>query len=203
MKFNNQKHSLLFAVMTFALLFTVQVSQVNGQTKRSNKSKKTQNQTKNPVQKSDETSNWFTFTGVDEEFSLKTPINFKPITTKRNDLTTARQYGGDNDKITLSIVLQEMGLPANNPYIDEFAPDYERITAKLLREGGFEVISFRRISPNTVDWEQWNPNNYHTLSRHIVKNARLYSLSCTSNKINQEVDRKLCRVFFNSFKFLD
>lgn len=200
-------------ILTF-FLFVGGVSTTHAQTIRTrSKSINSQNIRKQEVQKKQTVNNnqdlgLFTFVGPDDDFSVKTPVKFKFLSSKPNNLTSARLYGGSNDEVTLSIVLQEMDFASDNPYNNEFAPDYERMTAKLFLEKGSKVISFRRVVPNVVDWEHWHPAERsgewrNTLERQVINNGRLYSLSCGSALNNQEVNKNLCKTYFNSFKLLD
>lgn len=66
----------------------------------------------------------------------------------------------------------------------------------------------RRIAPSISESEYWDPNDektgyQHSFNRSILHQGRFYFLSCGRLVEDIEVDKKVCRMFFNSFKLLD
>jgi hypothetical protein len=115
-----------------------------------------------------------------------------------------RRYLVFTDVMMLVISFQDLGYAPNDPFINGVAPAYEQKVEESARRLGWKIVGIRRLSRSVVETEAWerskSPNGYvHSISRTIVRNGQAYDLQCRSMFLNQEIDRRICGRFLNSF----
>lgn len=152
---------------------------------------------------------WFSFTGPDGDFSLAFPAKPQPFESDiEGPVTTIRHYhlstkGGKY----FSVNIQDMGGDPRSRDANEFDQDNESSVAVAARERGERVVQVHRLARNVFEMEVWQPvtdtpKNLHRLDHAILRRGRLYTLGCGSLIDNKEVDRAVCRKFFNSLRFI-
>lgn len=152
------------------------------------------------------TVEWYTFTSPDKDFTLMFPIKPERGEGGKGDLTLITEFGANTSDVHFSINYQDLDIAADDPFFNEFGPNYERLTARRMQQDGYKVVSSQRVARNISDEEKWqptgNPEQYlNSMARSIIRNGRLYHLGCSSRWYNQEVNKSLCQQFFNSFRF--
>ena len=90
---------------------------------------------------------------------------------------------------------------------NEFGLEDESVAAVAARDRGERVVQVHRVAKNIIEMEVWQPvkdtpNKLHRLDHAILRRGRLYTLGCGSLIDNKEVDRAVCRKFFNSLRFI-
>lgn len=105
-----------------------------------------------------------------------------------------------------SVNFQDIGGDPGAAENNNFGPDHERIVANVARERGERVVQVRRLAKNVYEMEIWQTlkdtgANIQRLERGILRRGRVYTLGCGSLINNKEVDRSVCRRFFNSMRF--
>jgi hypothetical protein len=153
---------------------------------------------------------WVKWTGPDGDFTILLPIKPTPENPANNPqgpVTAIRAYDAATDTILFHINFQDYGGDPNSPEANSFGSSkYEETLVRGLREDGVLVISARRLAPNISEIEYWAParrnpgHRLHGIQRDIIYRARTYHLSCGSRIEDSEVDRQICRRFFNSFR---
>ncbi len=155
---------------------------------------------------------WRTLTGPDKDFTIKFPaqpkrdeFRGKPILNNPGRLT--HRFSAFTDTLALIISFQDLGYAPNSPSADRVSPAYERKIREVSRRDGWKIIRIQRLSDSVAEMEAWTPSvnaaSYvHTISRLVVRNGRAYDLDCSSVLTKQEVNRALCRRFFDSFRVI-
>lgn len=163
-------------------------------------------QTKLPGGKSQETR-WYTFRGPDQDFAIEFPAAPKRMPDLPGPLTITRQFALATDRYFLAISISDFGGDPNDPKSNDWGQEFEQNYARLIRENGTRLVQFRRITKNIYEVEGWTPASrkgsyQHFLSHNVLRGGRNYIIGCNSLIIDQEVDKKLCRRFFNSFRII-
>lgn len=142
---------------------------------------------------------WHTFTGPDSDFKIQFPS--KPLREEDAPgvIGMIRRYSSTTGTYYFGIVYQDVG-----PAASDLTPTHEETTAALLQEKGHKVISVRRLLRNTTQTELWSPSQtpgkfLHRIERTVMSHDRIYTIACASRIAEQEVDKAVCRRFFNSF----
>jgi len=150
---------------------------------------------------------WRKFIGPDEDFSLLFPTRPDRLQDGQGSVTIMRHFLSASGSFSFAVVIQDFGGDPAAHENNAFSPNYEKIIADGKEAGGARVVQMRRIAPNISDSEYWDPNDektgyQHSLNRSILHRGRLYYLGCGRLVEDLEVDKKVCRMFFSSFKLL-
>jgi len=152
---------------------------------------------------------WYSFTGPDGDFSLAFPAKPLPFESDiEGPVTTLRHYHlSTKDGKYFSVNIQDMGGDPVSRDANEFDPNNESTVAVAARERGERVVQVHRLAKNIFEMEVWQPvkdtpNKLHRIDHAILRRGRLYTLGCGSLIDNKEVDRAVCRKFFNSLRFI-
>jgi len=150
---------------------------------------------------------WRKFIGPDEDFSLLFPSKPDRLQDGQGSVTIMRHFQSASGSYSFAVVIQDFGGDPAAHENNAFSPNYEKIIADGKEAGGARVVQMRRIAPNISESEYWDPNDertgyQHSLNRSILHRGRLYYLGCGRLVEDLEVDKKVCRMFFNSFKLL-
>jgi hypothetical protein len=151
---------------------------------------------------------WYIFKGPDGDFYLAFPA--KPERSNSDaegPVTSIRQYqvstkAGNH----FSINLQDLGGDPRSRNANEFGQEDEIVAAGAARDRGESVVQVHRVAKNIIEMEVWQPvkdtpNKLHRLDHAILRRGRMYTLGCGSLIDNTEVDKSICRKFFNSIRF--
>jgi hypothetical protein len=152
---------------------------------------------------------WYTFIGPDGDFSLAFPAKPERFNSDvEGPVTSIRHYqvstkAGNH----FSINLQDVGGDPRSRDANEFGQEDDIVAAAAARDRGERVVQVHRVAKNIIDMEVWQPvkdtpNKMHRLDHAILRRGRLYTLGCGSLIDNKEVDRAVCRKFFNSMRFI-
>jgi hypothetical protein len=149
----------------------------------------------------------YPFTSPDEDFTLEFPVKPTRLPDVQTESALIRHYGAETTGIYFDLNFQDLLVPADDPAYSTFGPRYEITRAQNVSRDGSRVIGYRRVAANISDMERWQATGQrdryiHLLTRSIVHNGRLYLLGCSAHPFNQEVDKKVCRRFFNSFRII-
>ncbi len=152
---------------------------------------------------------WEPITGPDRDFTVDFPVEPKRDEFRGESSTgkagpLIRRYVVFIDVMMLVVSFQDLGYAPNSPFIDSVAPAYEQKVEKSAGRLGWKIVGIRRLSRSAVETEAWerskSPDGYvHSISRTIVRNGQVYDLQCRSMFLNQEIDRRICNRFLNSF----
>jgi hypothetical protein len=145
---------------------------------------------------------WHTFTGPDSDFRVQFPSKPAREEDAPGVIGMIRRYSSTTGTYYFGIVYQDLG-----PAASDLTPTHEEATAALLEEKGHKVVSVRRLSRNTTQTELWSPSQtpgkfMHRIERTVVSHDRMYTLGCGSRIAEQEVDKAVCRRFFDSFRLI-
>jgi hypothetical protein len=152
---------------------------------------------------------WYTFIGPDGDFSLAFPA--KPERSNSDaegPVTSIRQYQVSTKAGShFSVNLQDVGGDPRSRDANEFGQEDEIVAAGAARDRGERVVQVHRVAKNIIEIEVWQPlkdtqNKLHRLDHAILRRGRMYTLGCGSLIDNKEVDRTVCRKFFNSIRFI-
>ncbi|HEX8708804.1 MAG TPA: hypothetical protein VF723_11220 [Pyrinomonadaceae bacterium] len=191
--------------LSLVLLLLISVIAAQGQS-TSVKSRKPEPRQKGQIA-SQAPAKWYTFTSPDEDFTLTFPVKPTRLPDVQTESAIVRHYGAETTDIYFDLNFQDLLVPADDPAYSTFGPRYEITRAQNVSRDGSRVIGHRRVAANVSDMERWQApgqrDRYiHLLTRSIVHNGRLYLLGCSARPFNQEVDKKVCRRFFNSFRII-
>ncbi len=119
-----------------------------------------------------------------------------------------RHFLSASGSFSFAVVIQDFGGDPAAHENNAFSPNYEKIIADGKNAGGARVVQMRRIAPNISESEYWDPNDEKTgyqysFNQSILHRGRFYFLGCGRLVEDLEVDKKVCRMFFNSFKLLE
>ena len=152
---------------------------------------------------------WYIFKGPDGDFSLAFPAKPEPFESGvEGPVTSIRHYQVSTKAGKyFSINLQDMGGDPRSRDANEFGQKDEVVAAAAARERGERVVQVHRVAKNIIEMEVWqrvkdSSNKLHRLDHAILRRGRLYTLGCGSLSDNKEVDRAVCRKFFNSIRFI-
>lgn len=150
---------------------------------------------------------WQKFIGPDEDFSLLFPTKPERLRDGQGAVTMRRHFLSASGSYSFSVLIQDFGGDPAARENNAFGPDHEKIMADDKKLSGARVVQMRRITPNISESEYWDPNDegtgyHHSFNRSILHRGRFYFLGCGRLVEDLEVDKKVCRMFFNSFKLL-
>ena len=145
---------------------------------------------------------WYTFTGPDGDFTLQFPFKPQHEEDIQGPFAMIRRYSSTANTYYFGIVYQDVG-----PEASTLRQTHEEDTSALLQDQGYIIVSIRRLSKNITQMELWSPSQtpkkfLHRIDRTIVSNGRMYTLGCSSRIAGREVDKSVCRRFFNSFRII-
>ena len=151
---------------------------------------------------------WRKFIGPDEDFSLLFPTKPERLRDGQGSVTIIRHFLSASGSYSFSVVIQDFGGDPAAHENNAFGPTHEKIIADDKKAAGARVVQMRRTAPNISESEYWDPNDektgyHHSFNRSILHRGRFYYLGCGRLVEDLEVDKKVCRMFFNSFKLLD
>lgn len=138
------------------------------------------------------------------------PCHFLPSLSHESGVegpvTSIRHYQVSTKAGKYSINLQDMGGEPRSRDANEFGQKDEVIAAAAAQERGERVVQVHRVAKNIIEMEVWQPvkdtpDKLHRLDHAILRRGRMYTLGCGSLIDNKEVDRAVCRKFFNSIRF--
>jgi hypothetical protein len=184
------------------------ISTITAQAQRgNNKTKKLEMRQKARVTAQKSSAKWHLFISPDEDFTLEFPIKPIRLADVQNKEANIRHYGAETTDIYFDLNFQDLLVPTDDPAYSTFGPEAEIMRAQSVSRDGSRVISYRRVAPNISDMERWQATGQrdkyiNLLTRSIIYNGRLYVLGCSSRPFNQEVDKGVCRRFFNSFHII-
>jgi hypothetical protein len=149
------------------------------------------------------------WTGPDGDFTIMlptAPTPEDPATNPQGLVSAIRAYDAATDATFFQVNIQDYGGEPDSPAANSFGSStYEEVLVRGLRGDGVLVISARRLAPNVSELEYWSParrnpgHRLHQIARDILYRGRNYHLSCGSRFEDREVERRMCRSFFNSF----
>lgn len=154
------------------------------------------------------TDRWHTFKGPDGDFTLDFPFAPQRDPDAQGPVTLIRGYSlTTKDGMRFGINFQDIGGDPRSRGGNEYAPDYEEQTTDAAREQGRRVVQVHRLAKNIVEFEyrltvEENRSEISYLERSIMRRGRVYSVSCGTVIDGGEIDRRACRRFFNSMRFL-
>ena len=104
-----------------------------------------------------------------------------------------------------SVNFQDIGGDPRARRNNENDPMAEEMMTNAARQRGERVVQVHRIAKNIIEMELWQTalgtgDNINYLTRNIVHRARIYTLGCGSVINNIEVNKTICRRFFNSIR---
>ena len=152
---------------------------------------------------------WYIFKGPDGDFSLVFPAKPEPFESGvEGPVTSIRHYQSTKDGKHFSINLQDIGGDPRSRDANEFGQKDEIEAAAAARDRGERVVQVHRVAKNIIEMEVWKPvkdtqDKLHRLDYSILRRGRMYTLGCGSLIDNKEVDRAVCRKFFNSIRFIN
>jgi hypothetical protein len=149
---------------------------------------------------------WHTFTGPDRDFIIEFP--FKPrLGTKKEGLgETMRQYDSTKGSLLFQLMFWDTGFARTSRQGNQLPPDFSQDMIEQAKQEGWTVIRSQLLSNNLYEQERWTPldsnpeRKVHLIGRHIRRYGREYILTCSSLIPDKEVEREVCRYFFNSFR---
>jgi hypothetical protein len=151
---------------------------------------------------------WYTFTGPDRDFSLDFPREPKREQDGEGPVTLIRAYGLTTENgMRFSINFQDVGGDPRSSQNNEWGSDYEEAAAAAARKDKRRVVQVHRLAKNVVEMELWQAveesnGNMNYMERSVLWHGRVYTLSCGSLINGREVDKSICRRFFNSMRFM-
>lgn len=150
---------------------------------------------------------WYIFKGPDNDFTLNFPAKPTRAEDVQAPVTILRRYVSATDTTYFEISIQDFGGAPDSPEANSYDPSFEQNLSHLLKEDGFRIVQIRRTAKNIYDMEAWAPSSVagkymHNLARGVLRNGRQYRMGCNSLLIGEEVDKRLCRRFFNSFRIV-
>lgn len=152
-------------------------------------------------------SEWRSFRGPDNDFTLEFPSEPKRVEDVQGSVTVLRRYALTTQSAYFEISIQDTGGVPNSSYANEFSPDFEQTTSRMMGEDGIKIVQLRRTTKGSYEMEVLSPtldrkDYLHGLRRGLIRNGRIYSMACDSLIVGREVDRNICRRFFNSFRIV-
>lgn len=150
---------------------------------------------------------WSSFRGPDNDFILEFPSEPKRAEDVQGGVTIIRRYALVTQSIYFEISIQDIGGSPNSSYANEFSPKFEETTSQMFSEDGIKIVQLRRTAKGSYEMEVLSPTldrkgYLHGLRRGLIRNGRIYSMACDSIIEGREVNRNICRRFFNSFRII-
>ena len=191
-RMKTQSRVLIAIVFIFLLTTTIAA-----QTRRKSRAKVT------PI-----SGSWYIFTGPDRDFTLTFPQRPEREPDAQGIVTILRSYGVSTESgMRFSINFQDLGGDPRALHNNEWAAYLEQMSAEAARSRGERVVQVHRLAKNIVEMEFWRTvegtgENINYLDRSILQRGRIYNLGCGSIISAREVDKLVCRKFFNSMRFI-
>lgn len=151
---------------------------------------------------------WHTFTSPDEDFTLEFPREPKREREEQGPVTLIRTYSLiTGDGMRFSVNFQDVGGDPRSRLSNEFAPGHEGEVSAAARRDGRRMVQIHRLAKNIIEMEylitvEETNADVNYLERTILRRGRVYSLACGSVVDGREVNKSICRKFFNSMRFL-
>lgn len=151
---------------------------------------------------------WYSFRGPDKDFIIYFPTVPRRIEDVQGPVTLLRRYAAVANNIYFDISIQDVGGAPDSPQANEFEAKFERNLSEMLTKDGFKIVQLRRTAKNVYEMEAWSPaaapgDYLHNLARGVIHKGRNYRMGCNSLLPGREVDRRICRRFFDSFRITD
>jgi hypothetical protein len=150
---------------------------------------------------------WYIFRGPDNDFTLDFPSKPDRAEDVQGPVTTLRRYVSATNATYFEISIQDYGGAPDSPEANSYGPKFEQNLSQMLKEDDFRIVQIRRTTKNTYEMEAWSPSltpgkYLHSLARGVLHRGRQYRMTCSALVIGVEVDRRVCRRFFNSFRII-
>jgi hypothetical protein len=150
---------------------------------------------------------WHTFTGPDGDFIILFPAEPKRDKDLPGDVAVLRGYSYYGNSLWLSVSFEDLGYQTDSRQANDLGPKIDEIMARYTEGRGGKTLRVQRLDKNILEEERvvpskWSNKERHVISRIIYSNSRLYSLGCVPLVDGQEVDKRTCRRFFNSFRII-
>lgn len=151
---------------------------------------------------------WYSFKGPDNDFTIAFPTVPARAEDVQGPVTLLRRYATAADNIYFEISIQDFGGVPDGPEANELGPNFEQNLSEALTRHGFRIVQMRRTAKDVYEMEAWSPaaapgDFLHNLARGLIHRGRNYRMGCNSAIAGREVDRRLCRRFFDSFRITD
>ena len=149
-------------------------------------------------------SQWYNFVSPDHDFTHDFPVKPSRAEDVQGPVTILRRYVSATDTTYFEISIQDFGGALDSPDANSYDPKFEQNLSQLLIKDGFKIVQLRRTAKNIYEMEAWSPSQtpgryQHNLARGVLRYGRQYRMGCGSLVIGQEVNKGVCRRFFNSF----
>jgi hypothetical protein len=140
----------------------------------------------------------------DHDFTHDFPVKPSRAEDVQGPVTILRRYVSATDTTYFEISIQDFGGALDSPDANSYDPKFEQNLSQLLIKDGFKIVQLRRTAKNIYEMEAWSPSQtpgryQHNLARGVLRYGRQYRMGCGSLVIGQEVNKGVCRRFFNSF----
>lgn len=150
---------------------------------------------------------WYTFRGPDNDFTINFPNKPSRAEDVQGPVTILRRYVSATDTTYFEISIQDYGGAPDSPEANSYESKFEQNLSQMLSEKGIRIVQIKRTARNVYEMEAWAPSDtsekhLHHLARGMVRKGRQYVMSCNSLTVGQELDRNVCRRFFNSFHII-
>lgn len=152
---------------------------------------------------------WHLFRSLGEDFLVRFPSKpqFELGDTVKGEVPVRGRYSYYGEAIWLSVTFQDLGFPLDSRHANDLGASIEKMLAAYTIERSGKTIRVQRLAKNILEEERvvrsrWSNNNRHVITRFIQRNSRLYTLGCVTLVDGQEIDKKLCRRFLNSFRII-
>jgi len=151
---------------------------------------------------------WYVFTGPEGEFSLSFPKRPSREADSEGLVTLIRTYDAvTDDGMYFSINFQDIGGDPRATENNTWASFLEQMVTDAARNRGERVVQVHRLARNVVELELWQTvqpsgKTQNTLQRSIMRRSRIYTLGCASFINGKEVNKSICRTFFQSLRFI-
>jgi hypothetical protein len=151
---------------------------------------------------------WYLFRGPDKDFHIRFPVMPARAEDVQGPVTMLRRYTAAAGNVYFEISIQDMGGAPDSLEANEFDPKFEQQLSALLTMDGFRIVQLRRTAKNIYEMEAWSPaatpNDFlHNLVRGVIHKGRNYRMGCNSLIPGREVNKRMCRRFFDSFRVTD
>ncbi len=149
----------------------------------------------------------YSFRGPDNDFILNFPAKPERVEDDQGSITVLRRYALTTKSTYFEVSIQDTGGVPNSSYANEFSPKFEEVMAQMLNEDGIKIVQIRRTTKGSYEMELLSPtldrkDYLHGFRRGVIRNGRIYSMTCDSLIVSQKTDRNVCRRFFNSFRII-
>lgn len=150
---------------------------------------------------------WSLFTSPDHDFTMRFPRQPDREPDAEGPITLIRTYAvNTKDGMRFDVNFQDVGGDPRAPQNNEWASYLEQMMTDAARRRGQRVVQVHRLAKNIVEMEIWQTvketgGNQNYLNRSILRRGRVYTLGCGSLIAGREVDKVLCRRFFDSIRF--